>query len=77
MAVDKRRVRTAVVGHADPKLPLALPMEAIELDDFRAHPASRPSDAACCLAVVDTVSLTSCTPMAQDGVVQGLPGLIT
>lgn len=37
MALDKRRVQTAVIGHADSELPVVLPMEAIELDDFRAR----------------------------------------
>ncbi|MGC9500905.1 hypothetical protein [Streptomyces sp. WG7] len=35
MALDKRRVQTAVIGNADSELPVVLPMEAIELDDFR------------------------------------------
>ncbi|MFE7620565.1 hypothetical protein [Streptomyces sp. NPDC057496] len=39
MALDKRRVQTAVIGHADSELPVVLPMEAIELDDFRARHA--------------------------------------
>ncbi|MET9669405.1 hypothetical protein ABZY19_29215 [Streptomyces sp. NPDC006475] len=39
MAPDKRRVQTAVIGHADSELPVVLPMEAIELDDFRARHA--------------------------------------
>lgn len=37
--MDKRRVQTAVIGHADSELPVVLPMEAIELDDFRARHA--------------------------------------
>lgn len=37
MALDKRRVQTAVIGHADSERPVVLPMEAIELDDFRAR----------------------------------------
>ncbi|MFD9794199.1 hypothetical protein ACFWXK_24985 [Streptomyces sp. NPDC059070] len=37
MAQDRRRVQTAVIGHADSELPVVLPMEAIELDDFRAR----------------------------------------
>ncbi|MFE6904101.1 hypothetical protein ACFVFJ_46150 [Streptomyces sp. NPDC057717] len=36
MTLDRRRVQTAVIGHADSELPAVLPMEAIELDDFRA-----------------------------------------
>ncbi|MER5561236.1 hypothetical protein ABT071_21805 [Streptomyces sp. NPDC002506] len=34
MLLDRHRVQTAVVGHADSELPVVLPMEAIELDDF-------------------------------------------
>lgn len=41
MALDKRRVQTAVIGHADSELPVVLPMEAIELDDFRARHAGQ------------------------------------
>ncbi|WP_455356923.1 hypothetical protein [Streptomyces sp. SYSU K217416] len=41
MALDKRRVQTAVIGHADSELPVVLPMEAIELDDFRARRAGQ------------------------------------
>ncbi|MGY1503737.1 hypothetical protein ACW4TU_45500 (plasmid) [Streptomyces sp. QTS52] len=41
MALDRRRVQTAVIGHADSELPVVLPMEAIELDDFRAHHADQ------------------------------------
>ncbi|WP_030775462.1 competence protein CoiA family protein [Streptomyces sp. NRRL F-2664] len=37
MALDRRRVQTAVIGHADSELPVVLPIEAIELDDFRAR----------------------------------------
>lgn len=37
MALDKRRVQTAVIGHADSGLPVVLPIEAIELDGFRAR----------------------------------------
>ncbi|MGI5485064.1 hypothetical protein [Streptomyces lavendofoliae] len=32
-------MQTAVIGHADSELPVVLPMEAIELDDFRARHA--------------------------------------
>lgn len=39
MALDKRRVQTAVIGHADSEIPVVLPMEAIEVDDFRARHA--------------------------------------
>ncbi|MFE2498831.1 hypothetical protein [Streptomyces scopuliridis] len=35
MALDKRRVQTAVTGDADSESPVVLPMEAIELDQFR------------------------------------------
>ncbi|MFH8485316.1 hypothetical protein [Streptomyces longisporoflavus] len=35
MALDKRRVQTAVIGHSDSELPVVLPMEAIEVGDFR------------------------------------------
>ncbi len=35
MAMDKRRVQTAVIGHADSEIPVVLPMEAMELDFFR------------------------------------------
>lgn len=35
MALDKRRVQTAVIGHSDSELAVVLPMEAIEVDDFR------------------------------------------
>ncbi|MFF7191410.1 hypothetical protein ACFZAR_40900 [Streptomyces sp. NPDC008222] len=41
MALDRRRVQTAVIGHADSELPVVLPMEAIELDDFRARHADQ------------------------------------
>lgn len=41
MALDKRRVQTAVIGHADSEFPVVLPMEAIELDDFRARHAGQ------------------------------------
>lgn len=41
MALDRRRVQTAVIGNADSELPVVLPMEAIELDDFRAHHAGQ------------------------------------
>ncbi|MEE1931302.1 hypothetical protein V1J52_24550 [Streptomyces sp. TRM 70351] len=41
MALDKRRVQTAVIGHADSELPVVLPMEAIELDEFRARHAGQ------------------------------------
>ncbi|WPO76200.1 hypothetical protein [Streptomyces sp. KN37] len=41
MALDKRRVQTAVIGHADSELPVVLPMEAIELDDFRTRHAGQ------------------------------------
>lgn len=41
MALDRRRVQTAVIGQADSELPVVLPMEAIELDDFRAHHAGQ------------------------------------
>ncbi|MGW7647097.1 hypothetical protein [Streptomyces bobili] len=34
-------MQTAVIGHADSELPVVLPMEAIELDDFRAHQAGQ------------------------------------
>ncbi|MFE2521168.1 hypothetical protein [Streptomyces mirabilis] len=35
MARNSRRVRTAVIGHADSEDPIELPMEAIDLDVFR------------------------------------------
>ncbi|MFF3958432.1 hypothetical protein ACFYY1_35240 [Streptomyces sp. NPDC001890] len=35
MALDRRRVQTAVIGHAESEDPVVLPMEAIELDNFR------------------------------------------
>ncbi|MFJ5222817.1 hypothetical protein [Streptomyces sp. NPDC088400] len=35
MALDKRQVQTAVTGDADSESPVVLPMEAIELDQFR------------------------------------------
>ncbi|MFI6063182.1 hypothetical protein [Streptomyces sp. NPDC051286] len=35
MALDRRRVQTAVIGHAESEDPVVLPMEAIELDSFR------------------------------------------
>uniref|UniRef100_A0AAU2UVY8 Uncharacterized protein n=1 Tax=Streptomyces sp. NBC_00003 TaxID=2903608 RepID=A0AAU2UVY8_9ACTN len=35
MLVGKCRVQTAVIGHVDSELPVVLPMEAIEVDDFR------------------------------------------
>lgn len=41
MALDRRRVQTAVIDNADSELPVVLPMEAIELDDFRAHHAGQ------------------------------------
>ncbi|GAA4703974.1 hypothetical protein [Streptomyces youssoufiensis] len=41
MALDKRRVQTAVIGNADSELPVVLPMEAIELDDFRTRHANQ------------------------------------
>ncbi|MGJ5763128.1 competence protein CoiA family protein [Streptomyces galbus] len=41
MALDKRRVQTAVIGNADSELPVVLPMEAIELDDFRVRHAGQ------------------------------------
>ncbi|GAA3476181.1 hypothetical protein [Streptomyces yanii] len=37
MALDRRRVQTAVIGHAESEDPVVLPMEAIELDSFRAR----------------------------------------
>ncbi|MFJ2061374.1 hypothetical protein ACIOMM_36525 [Streptomyces sp. NPDC087908] len=39
MAMDKRRVQSAdsVIGHADSEIPVVLPMEAMELDFFRAR----------------------------------------
>ncbi len=41
MALDKRRVQTAVIGNPDSELPVVLPMEAIELDDFRIRHANQ------------------------------------
>ncbi|WP_333750119.1 hypothetical protein [Streptomyces sp. IBSBF 2394] len=41
MALDKRRVQTAVIGNPDSELPVVLPMEAIELDDFRTRHANQ------------------------------------
>lgn len=35
MALDKRRVQTAVTGAPDSESPVVLPLEAIELDEFR------------------------------------------
>ncbi len=35
MALDRRRVQTAVIGEAESELPVVLPLEAIELDGFR------------------------------------------
>jgi competence protein CoiA-like protein len=35
MTLDKRRVQTAVIGDAESESPVVLPLEAIELDEFR------------------------------------------
>lgn len=35
MAPDRRRVQTAVIGHAESEDPVVLPREATELDSFR------------------------------------------
>ncbi|MFE6813534.1 hypothetical protein [Streptomyces sp. NPDC057675] len=37
MAMDKRRVQTAVIGHADSEIPVVLPMEAMEAGFFLAR----------------------------------------
>ncbi|MFB6814330.1 hypothetical protein ACFCV8_07265 [Streptomyces sp. NPDC056347] len=37
MRHDRRQIQTAVLGSPDSEEPLVLPLEAIELDDFRSH----------------------------------------